>query len=167
MNLRYKIYIHGGLMKSRNTLIFFLGGTLLLGFLSGLLSMNSAETYAAFIRPPLSPPGILFPIVWTVLYLLMGMSAFLVYESKSSGSSQALLVYAIQLGINLLWPIFFFPLHLYLFSFIWLLLLLYFVILMTVLFYGISPLAAYLRIPYILWIIFAGYLNLGVCILNK
>ena len=91
-------------MKSRNTLIFFLGGTLLLGFLSGLLSMNSAETYAAFIRPPLSPPGILFPIVWTVLYLLMGMSAFLVYESKSSGSSQALLVYAIQLGINLFPP---------------------------------------------------------------
>lgn len=157
--------------SSARSLILFIAVPLILGAVSGFLSMGSMEhsmdMYASFHRPPLSPPGFLFPIVWTILYITMGISAWIIHQNTHPLSQQALTVYGIQLAINLLWPIFFFLLHMYLFSFFWLVLLLFFIVFMILLFYRITPLAAYLQIPYLVWIIFAGYLNLSIYLLNR
>lgn len=152
--------------SSTRSLILFIAVPLVLGALSSFLSMGSMDVYASFQRPPLSPPGYLFPIVWTILYIAMGISSWLIYRSHNSHSSQALAIYGIQLAMNLLWPVLFFQFHLYFFSFIWLVLLLYVILLMLFSFYPISPSAACLQVPYLIWTIFAGYLNLGIFLLN-
>lgn len=139
----------------------------LLGALSGFITKESMDSYSSLIRPPLSPPSILFPIVWTILYIAMGVSSWLIYQSKHPLSPQAIRIYGIQLIVNILWPILFFTFHLYFISFLWIVLLIFLVILMIILFYQISHLAAYLQIPYLLWLIFAGYLNLCIFILNR
>ena len=114
----------------------------------------------------MSPPDWLFPVVWTFLYIIMGISSYLVYEKDKSEAKQPLAVYAIQLAMNFMWPIFFFLLNAYLFSFIWLIVLWSLAITMTVMFYRVSKLAGLLLIPYILWLTFAAYLNLSVFLLN-
>lgn len=139
---------------------------LILGALSGFLTNGSMDTYSSFVRPPLSPPAILFPIVWTILYIAMGISSWIIYKSQDPLSKKALGIYGIQLIINLLWPILFFTFHLYFVSFLWIVLLIFCVAVMILLFYQISPFAAYLQIPYFLWLIFAGYLNLCLFIIN-
>lgn len=136
------------------------------GALSAAASMNSKDVYAMLNKPPLSPPAIVFPIVWTILFILMGISAYLIFVSNSSNKKSALTVYAVQLIVNFFWPILFFGQHAYLFSFFWLLLLWVLVIVMIVQFYRIKPLAAYLQIPYLLWVTFAGYLNIMIYFLN-
>lgn len=141
---------------------------LLIGSLSAFLTRDSMTTFSRVIKPPLSPPGILFPIVWTVLYTLMGIASYLIISSDAAKEDvqNAIFVYALQLGINFFWSIFFFNLQWYLFSFFWLLLLWTFILYTIVVFYRISKPAAYLLIPYLLWVTFAGYLNLGIAILN-
>ena len=141
---------------------------LLVGGLSAFLTRDSMTTFSRVIKPPLSPPGILFPIVWTVLYTLMGIASYLIISSDAAKEDvqNAIFVYALQLGINFFWSIFFFNLQWYLFSFFWLLLLWTFILYTKVVFYRISKPAAYLLIPYLLWVTFAGYLNLGVYLLN-
>ena len=114
----------------------------------------------------MSPPDWLFPVVWTFLYIIMGISSYLVYEKDKSEAKQPLAVYAIQLAMNFMWPIFFFLLNAYLFSFIWLIVLWSLAITMAVMFYRVSKLAGLLWIPYILWLTFAAYLNLSVFLLN-
>lgn len=127
------------------------------------------EAFQALDQPPLSPPGWLFPVVWTILYLLMGIAAGLVAVSDAKGTyiDTALIVYYLQLAVNFFWPIFFFRLEWLLFSFFWLVLLWLLILLTIKLFYRVSKPAAYLMIPYLLWVTFAGYLNLSIYLLNE
>jgi len=142
---------------------------LLVGGLSAFLTRNSMETFTQLNKPPLSPPGILFPIVWTILYFLMGLASYLILTSNSPAGQikEALFVYALQLGINFFWSIFFFNNEWYLFSFFWLVLLWIFILRTIQLFLPISKTAGYLMIPYLIWVTFAGYLNLGIWWLNR
>ena len=139
------------------------------GFLVGLLTRGAVKDFAMLKQPPLSPPGWLFPVVWTILYAAMGYSSYMIYETQSEPQKkqQALVLYWAQLAVNLLWPFFFFVFDRYLFSFFWLILLWVLVFQMIKEFREISPLAAYVNIPYLIWLTFAGYLNLGVWWLNR
>lgn len=140
---------------------------LLTGVLSALISRGGMQAFEQLNKPPLSPPGILFPIVWTVLFILMGIASYMVSMSDGeSGFGHALTLYAVQLFVNFMWPIFFFRLGLYWFSFLWLVLLWVLILAATVKFYRISKTAAYLMLPYLLWVTFAGYLNFGTALLN-
>ena len=141
---------------------------LLVGALSALLTSDSMQSFEQIAKPPLSPPGWLFPVVWTILYVLMGIASYLIYTAKYSAgmAGNALLFYMLQLILNFFWSIIFFNWEAYLFAFIWLIVLLALIIVTTVKFYRISRPAAYLMIPYILWVAFAGYLNLGIYLLN-
>lgn len=124
--------------------------------------INPYINYNSLIQPPLSPPSIAFPIVWTILYILMGISYYLLKSPRKKEK----IVYFIQLGVNALWSIFFFVCKLYLFSFVWIILLDVLVVFMILIFYQNNKLSAYLQIPYLIWILFASYLNLGIYILN-
>ena len=139
------------------------------GALSALLTSGSMDIYSDIVQPPLAPPSILFPIVWTILYVLMGIGAALVYNKKDEQPKEvrdALTVYAVSLFLNFFWSIIFFNMRAFLFAFIWLVLL-WASILVTILkFRKVSPLAAYLHIPYLIWVTFAGYLNLAIFLLN-
>lgn len=139
------------------------------GALSGILSGGGMRIFAELNKPPLSPPGWLFPVVWTVLYLLMGISSYLICTSGAEKKeiTEAITLYFYQLVVNFLWPIFFFDFGWYLFSFFWLLLLWVMIVLLIKSFGQISKLAAYLLVPYLLWVSFAGYLNLGIWWLNR
>lgn len=134
--------------------------------LSALFTMNSMDVYSELVQPPLAPPSIVFPIVWTVLFTLMGISAYLVYVSEDRDRKPALYVYALQLAFNFIWSIIFFCIQAYLVAFIWLILLWALILAMIILFYRASKPAALLQIPYLLWVSFAGYLNLMIYILN-
>jgi tryptophan-rich sensory protein len=148
------------------TYLISIGIALAAGVLSALVSMGKMEEYAALRQPPLSPPGWLFPVVWTILFVLMGISAARVYLNSPEKWPDALTTYAVQLVLNVLWTPLFFALNLRLAAFVLLVILLIAVIIMTVQFYKIDKKAAYLQIPYILWLVFAGYLNLAVYLLN-
>ena len=136
------------------------------GVLAAILIMGSMSVYQEINRPSLAPKATVFPIVWTILYILMGISSYLIYESRSQNKETALKVYVIQLALNFTWPLIFFNARAFLFSFIWIFLLWLAVILMIKLFYKINPIAAILQIPYLLWITFAAYLNFMIYILN-
>lgn len=152
-------------IKNKSTLIIFILIPLAAGSLSALLSGNSAA-YLALNKPPLSPPSFLFPIVWTILYILMGISSYIIYESEDPEKNKALRLYFIQLFFNFLWSIFFFGFSMYLFAFLWLLVLIILIALMIYQFHKISPVAAYLQIPYLIWCLFAAYLNFMIYQLN-
>lgn len=139
-----------------------------IGGLASFLTRRTMEIYPSIEHPPLSPPGIVFPFVWGILYILMGIASYLVYQKdfESSGKMHALKLYTIQLVLNFFWPILFFNIQNYWLSFILLLILLFFVLLTTIAFYTISRNAGLLLIPYLIWLVFAAYLNLGVAILN-
>lgn len=124
------------------------------------------NNYKDLIKPPLSPPGILFPIVWTILFILMGISIYRIVMTEDYEVDSLRILYFTQLIINALWTPIFFGLNAYLFAFIWLLLLLTLVVIMTFKFYKLDRISSYLLIPYIIWLLFAGYLNLGIYILN-
>ena len=138
------------------------------GGLSALITGGNMDIYSKINRPPLSPPGIVFPIVWSVLYTLMGISLYLVWnkDDNSSQSNIAYFWFAVQLFLNFIWSPIFFGAQQYLVAFIVLILLIASVVAMIVSFYKISKPAALLQIPYLIWLIFAGYLNLAIYILN-
>ena len=138
---------------------------LAVGSLSALLTRNSMETFNSITKPDLAPPGWLFPVVWTILYVLMGIASYLVLTSGKPNDN-ALTTYGIQLVFNFFWSIIFFNLQLYLFAFIWLVLLWLLILKTTLLFYQISKPAGYLMIPYLLWVTFASYLNASIYLLN-
>lgn len=147
-------------------LLIFVFGTLGLGFLSSIFVNNNS--YGEFIKPDFSPPSIAFPIAWTILYILMGVSSYIVYMEKDNiKTKEAIYLYAIQLIVNIIWPVLFFTFEFRLFAFLWLILLFVLVVVMSVKFYRIKPIAGLLQIPYILWLIFAGILNYSVYILNR
>ena len=144
-----------------------LGISLGVGALSALFTMFGMDSFEKAVKPPLTPPSFLFPIVWTILFILMGISSYIVCNSDSENRTTALSVYGIQLAVNFFWPIFFFNLEAYLFSFIWIILLWVLIIVMIVQFNKISKVAALLQIPYLLWVTFAAYLNFGIYLLNR
>lgn len=143
-------------------LLITLGGGVVIAF----LTRDSMEVYANVQQPPLAPPGVVFPIVWTILYTLMGISAYMITESNSKLKNKALTVYGVQLFLNFIWPLVFFNGQMFLFAFIILMALWIMVLWMIGLFYKINPISAFLQIPYALWLTFAAYLNLGVYLLN-
>jgi tryptophan-rich sensory protein len=148
-------------------LIYAVIGSLGIGGLAGFLTRNSMGVYSELKLPPLSPPPLIFPIAWTLLYILMGTSACLIYdECDSKTRNKAMILYVSQLLINFVWPLIFFNARAYLFAFLWLILLLALVIWMVVVFYKIKPSSAFLQIPYLIWLIYAAYLNFGVYLLN-
>lgn len=151
--------------KQRKTLIICIAVPLAVGVISALLTRNGMRTFDELIKPKLSPPGWLFPVVWTILYILMGTASYLVVTSRKPNGS-AMIAYALQLIFNFFWPIFFFNLEMYLFAFIWLVALWLLILKTTVGFFKISEPAGYLMIPYLLWVAFAGYLNLSIVFLN-
>ncbi|MEI3501355.1 MAG: TspO/MBR family protein [Anaerovoracaceae bacterium] len=156
-------------MKIRwKTLIFNLAVPLITGAVSGFLTRSAMQQYGQLNQPPLSPPSAVFPVVWTTLFLLMGISAYLVTMKRSDGlkSFDLPAVYWIQLIVNFIWPLIFFNLAIYGIALAWLILLIILVIYMIFQFHDITPAAGWLQVPYLLWLIFAGYLNAGIWLLN-
>lgn len=137
----------------------------ILGGIVGILISGFID-YDSLQKPFLAPPSLAFPIVWTILYILMGVSYGRLKE-KSLIDKEISRIYYLQLAVNLLWPIFFFILKWRLFSLIWIILLAVLVGIMIIRFYRKDKLAGLLQIPYILWTIFATYLNLGIYLLNR
>lgn len=135
------------------------------GFTGGFLG-NSSEGFKNIPKPQFAPPGIVFPIVWSVLYILMGISSYLIYTSSNKNKKSALIIYGIQLLLNSLWTLFFFRLKWYLFSFIWILFIMLFVVIMICKFYKINKVSAFIQIPYLLWLIFASILNFSIYLLS-
>lgn len=139
------------------------------GALSGWLTREGAEIYNATIeKPALSPPAIVFPIVWGILFALMGIGAARIYTSPASDArSRSLLLFFTQLAFNFFWSIIFFNFQNFLFAFIWLIILWGLILSMLLSFRKVDKIAAWLQIPYLVWVTFAAYLNLGVWILNR
>lgn len=142
---------------------------LAVGGLSALLTRGNMDIYAEIQKPALAPPGWLFPVVWSILYVLMGISSAMIYVKNglpSADNQNGLAVYALSLVVNFFWSIIFFNLRAFWVSFIWLILL-WILILATILRYRkTSKTAAYLQIPYLIWVTFAGYLNYMIAVLN-
>ena len=136
------------------------------GGLASFVTSGSYSIYKKKKKPALYPPGWLFPIVWGILYFLMGISSYIIFTSNSDSKNNALKFYALQLIVNFFWPILFFNLELFWVAFFWLILLVILVIITIVLFKKIDSIAAWLLIPYLIWILFASYLNLSIAILN-
>lgn len=141
---------------------------LLVGVISSVLTRQSMQNFAMLEKPPFAPPAWVFPVVWTILYALMGISSYLILiaTAEKEKKENALLLYWYQLAVNFLWPTFFFNFEWYLFSFFWIVLLWVLVFLMILRFYKIDKRAAYLNIPYLIWLLLAAYLNLGIWWLN-
>ncbi len=153
-------------VKRNRVPIIFALLTLGLGFAVSFL-MGGFDLYDNIIRPPFSPPGFLFPIAWTILYILIGISAGNVAESNDLDKGYAIKLYFVQLFINLLWPIFFFTLKAPRFALFWLVLLIIAALLTFKNFSAISKRAGILFLPYIVWLFYAFYLNFGIVVLNS
>ena len=135
------------------------------GLIIGAITSSSIE-YNTLIQPVLAPPSILFPIVWTILYVLMGVS-YGMLKSKSLVNSEINFIYYLQLFVNAMWSIIFFTFEWRLFAFIWLLILVLLILSMIIKFYNKNKVAGLLQIPYLLWSLFALYLNLSIYLLNR
>lgn len=156
MKRRYSVYL------------FWILLTEAIGALSGFLSREGMKIYMSTVtKPPLSPPGWVFPVVWGILYALLGIGVTMVYRNPPSRQrSRGLNFYIAQMVVNFFWSLIFFNAQAFGFAFFWLLLLLVLVVGMVLSFRQVQPLAAKLQIPYLLWLVFAAYLNLGVWLLN-
>ena len=157
-------------MKRNNLydLLIFVLSAELAGVLSSLFSGDISAVYDTLEKPPLSPPAWVFPIVWIILYALMGISAFLVYRSDGEPVrvKSALRVYWLQLVVNFSWSIVFFRFQAFWAAAVVLAILLVLVITMLVKFAKIRPAAAMINVPYLLWLLFAAYLNVATAVLN-
>lgn len=157
-------------MKTKTKIyIFSILITLAIGGLSALLTKGNMDVYETIDKPPLAPPGFLFPIVWGILYVIMGASlANILVKGREKGiyTVPCVKIYALQLVVNFFWSIIFFNMRAFLFSFVWLLLLWVLIIVMIDRFSKISRISAYANIPYFLWVTFAAYLNFMIYRLN-
>lgn len=153
-------------MKNKNILtnLFYIFFPLIIGGIVSFFISGNIE-YSYLNKPPLAPPGIVFPIVWTIIYLLMGISYYILKRNDNTNIIISA-VYYVQLFVNALWSIIFFNLEWRLFAIIWILLLDILVITMIYLFYKKDKVSAYLNIPYLIWILFATYLTIGIYVLN-
>lgn len=149
-------------------LIISLATSLGIGLLSSLFTMNSSEAYMNLIQPSFAPPPWLFRPVWTILYILMGLAFYIVWENSTNKQElrSASFYYFTQLFLNFLWSVIFFGLELRGLAFIEILILLAFIIITTVKFYRIDKCAGYLMIPYIIWVAYATLLNYSIWLLN-
>ena len=141
---------------------------LVVGGVSALITSGNMNLYSQITRPPLSPPSWIFPVVWTILYILMGISLYLVWNSNADTDKkrQAFIFFGIQLFLNFIWSPMFFNMRWFLFAFIVLIFMWIFALGMLISFYRISKPAGLLQIPYIIWLTFAGYLNFTIYLLN-
>ena len=155
-------------MKTKwKTLVFSLILTFIFAAGGGIVTYIGMPGYDSAAHPALTPPSWLFPVVWSILFLLMAYGAAVVYDAHSHLTPKATIVYLLQLTLNFWWCVLFFGFGLYLISFVWLLLLWGAVLAMIILFYRVDKLAGLLQIPYLVWLSFAAYLNLGVYLLNR
>lgn len=158
--------------ETKNKILTFISAIIIplaVGGFSAFLTKDSMNIYETVNTPPLSPPAFLFPVVWTALYVLMGVSSGIIWlrrEENKERAENALLIYAASLVFNFIWSLIFFNFRMYLFSFIWLTVLFVLIIFTIVKYRKLSPLSAYLQLPYLLWVAFAGYLNFGIYLLN-
>ena len=158
--------------KTKKTILTYIIAIIIplaVGGLASIITKPNMNIYDSVQKPPLAPPGILFPIVWGVLYILMGVSSAIVYlnrEKDVKNADYGITIYATSLVFNFFWSIFFFNFEWFLLSFVWLIALLLLIIATTLYYKKISPLSAILQIPYIVWVTFAGYLNLAIYLLN-
>lgn len=157
-------------MKKNNfyDLLIFTLSAELIGVLSSLFAGDISAVYKTLEKPPLSPPGLVFSIVWIILYALMGISAYLVYRSGAEPErvNSALRTYWLQLVVNFSWSVVFFRLGAFWAAAVVLAILFILIVIMMVKFAKIRPAAALLNVPYLLWILFAGYLNVTTALLN-
>ncbi len=158
----------GRLKQNGRSLAICLAVPLAVGAAAALLTMGGMGDYASMAKPPLSPPAWVFPVAWTALYLLMGLASWQITGANASEDQKqmALSLYAVQLAANFLWPLLFFGLGRYFLAFLWLLVLLLLVLLTWRQFRRLDRRAGALLVPYVLWLCFAVYLNLGVVVLN-
>ena len=134
------------------------------GALVGLI-ISGYMNYGDMVKPLLSPPSYIFPIVWTILYILMGISYFIATKDKEN-DKELNQIYILQLLVNFFWPIIFFVLKMYFTAFLWIILLLILVIVMIKELLKVNKVSGYIQIPYLIWLLFATYLNLGITLLN-
>lgn len=148
-------------------LLLFIAIPLCVGISASVICKDDFKLFQTLNKPPLSPPAPLFPVVWSVLYILMGISSYSVYSKQHSLTTPCMKIYFIQLSANFVWTILFFKLKQYLFSFLWIIILLFTVVKMTICFYGVNKKTGISQIPYVAWVCFASYLNIAVYYLNK
>lgn len=157
-------------MKKRSIteMLIWIVGTELVGAVSALLAGSFSDFFNSYKEPPLLPPAWLFPVVWVILYAIMGFSAYIIQSSDAiiQTKKNALNAYYIQLALNFLWSIIFFRFEALWLAFIEILALLLAIIIMIIRFRKIDTLAGNLNIPYLIWVIFATYLNLATAIVN-
>ncbi len=134
------------------------------GVLVGLI-ISGYMNYGDMVKPPLSPPSYIFPIVWTILYILMGISYFIATKDNEN-DKELNQIYILQLLVNFFWPIIFFVLKMYFTAFFWIILLLILVIIMIKELLKNNKISGCLQIPYLIWLLFATYLNIGIFLLN-
>ena len=142
---------------------------LLVGVVSGFATRSANEEFTATaVQPAFTPPPWVFPVAWTILYTLMGISTYLVETSdyNTGKKNRALITYYISLFFNFCWSFIFFSFRQYLFAFIWLIILFVLVVIYTVKYFKINKISGVMNIPYILWLVFAGVLNFSVYLLN-
>ena len=157
-------------MKKHNIsdMLIYIISAEIIGAVSALLAGGFSDFFNKYEEPPLLPPGWLFPVVWTILYAVMGYSAYLVTHSygETAQKKTALTIYWVQLALNFMWSIIFFRFEALWLAFVVIMALWIMIIAMILSFRKISPLAAYINIPYLIWVTFAAYLNLATAIIN-
>lgn len=155
--------------KKYRTFIISISVSLAIGGFSAFLTRDNMQLFGEINKPLLSLPAFLFPVVWTILYILMGFSSAVVFDHRKFKKREAetgLILYAVNLFLNFFWSIIFFNFRAYTFAFVWILILWSVILAMIAQFYKVNRLSAYLQIPYFIWVTFAGYLILGISILN-
>lgn len=157
-------------MKKHNIsdMLIYIISAEIIGAVSALLAGRFSDFFNKYEEPPLLPPGWLFPVVWTILYAVMGYSAYLIKHSygETSQKKTAMTIYWVQLALNFMWSIIFFRFEALWLAFVVIMALWVMIIAMILSFRKINPLAAYINIPYLLWVTFAAYLNLATAIIN-
>ena len=139
---------------------------LAVGGLSALITMNQMELFETVAKPPLAPPRWLFPVAWTILYILMGIASYLLYIADTEEGREALVLYGVQLFFNFFWSIIFFNLEAYWFALIWLFIMWIIILLLLIKSKKVDERAFWLLLTYFIWTTFAFYLNFGIAILN-
>ena len=157
-------------MNKVKKIIIAIAIPLIVGGLSAFLTKDAMNEFKKLNQPFLSPPTWLFPVVWTILYILMGIASYLIFENKDiflyEKKEKSLILYIVQLILNFFWSIIFFNMKQYGFAFFWLLILFLVIVLLMINSKKVNKMSFYLLIPYLIWIIFAGYLNIMIAILN-
>lgn len=163
----YTLCVTTNAKKAIKTYALSIALPLALGLLAALLTMKGMRAFAESPQPALTPPGWLFSVVWSALYVLMGISSALIYRAVDDNRNDALQVYALQLFLNFGWTILFFGFHLLFAAFVWIILLEAVIVVMIAMFVVVRPAAGYLQIPYFLWVAFAAYLNFAAFLMNR